>query len=371
MRWRNLVTTVALCLTTVLLLAVVNVTANAIEVRAQEDGSAVPEPRSFTVLVGVGQDTASGSAFFPAMIRIRAGDTVTWRLNSDEPHAMAFLGGDSYPPIPVPVPGGGPGEAMFNPKIAFPTRFPGAPIETYNGTSFRGSGVLDKRPPPVPGVPVNDTFSLLFDTPGEYPYVSLFSRQIMQGLVMVEPASATGLPTQEDFDALAQAQMSHMLVRLDAARAQAQEVRREPGPNNTTIWHVKAGARDEVEEFGAEVLDFFPKALTVQAGDTVVWGSTFFHTATFVPSPPVPELFDVRLQPDGPPTLLLNPRAFAPAKPSAVYDPLQHFNSGLIGPFGGGSFSSALTFERPGTFEYVCAFHHEFGMKGTITVQPR
>jgi len=150
-------------------------------------------------------------------------------------------------------------------------------------------------------------------------------------LVIVEPTNATGLPSQQDVDAQAQVEMAHMLSRLEAAKAQAQEVRRELGPNNTSIWHVRAGARDEVEELGAEILDFSPKNLTVRAGDTVVWGSTFFHSVTFVPAPPVPDLFNVRLEPAGPPTLLLNPQAFAPAKPAAVYDPAQHFNSGLIG----------------------------------------
>jgi len=361
----------ASCLLTVVGLVGLTLAVNGHAVLASQEteGAPIPEPRSLTVLVGVGQDTASGSAFFPQSIHVRAGDMVTWRLNSDEPHAMAFLSGQPYPPIPVPVPGGGPGEAMFNPQIAFPSRLPGAPVETYSGTGFRGSGVLDKRAPP--GAPLNDAFSLTFDTPGMYPYVSLFSRQIMQGLVIVEPAIATGLPSQADVDAQAQAEMAHMLARVDAARAQAQSVRREPGPNNTSILHVRAGARDEVEELGAEVLDFFPKDLTVRAGDTVVWGSTFFHTATFVPTPPIPDLFIERHQDAGPPMLLLNPLAFAPAKPAAVFDPAQHFNSGLIGPFGGGSFTWALTFERPGTFEYVCVFHHEFGMKGTVTVQAR
>ena len=361
----------ASCLSTVLVLVALTLAVNGNAALASQDteSAPAPEPRSFTVLVGVGQDTASGSAFFPRTIRIRAGDMVTWRINSDEPNAMAFLSGAPYPPIPVAIPGGGPGEAMFNPQIAFPSRHPGEPVETYSGTGFRGSGVLDKRTPP--GAPPNEEFSLVFDTPGMYPYVSLFSRQIMQGLVIVEPANATGLPSQADVDAQAQAEMANMLARLDAARAQGQVVRRDAGPNNTSIVHVRAGVRDEVEELGAEILDFFPKDLTVRAGDTVVWGSTFFHSVTFSPSPPPPDLFIERPQPAGPPMLLLNPLAFAPAKPAAVFDPTQHFSSGLIGPFGGGAFTWALTFERPGTFEYVCVFHHEFGMKGTITVQAR
>src|SRR5688500_16870048 len=44
----------------------------------------IPQPaRTVTALVGAGEDTDVINAFFPAVLRIRVGDTITWKLNSD------------------------------------------------------------------------------------------------------------------------------------------------------------------------------------------------------------------------------------------------------------------------------------------------
>ncbi len=52
---------------------------------------APPAPRELTVLVGAGKDTVAITAFLPEMVCIRAGDTVTWQHNSDEPHSVSFF----------------------------------------------------------------------------------------------------------------------------------------------------------------------------------------------------------------------------------------------------------------------------------------
>src|SRR5688572_23554700 len=67
-----------------------------------------PAPLEVTVLAGAGQDVVSVNAFFPESVRIREGDTVTWQVNSDEPHNVVFLSGAPLPPDPIPVPNGGP-----------------------------------------------------------------------------------------------------------------------------------------------------------------------------------------------------------------------------------------------------------------------
>lgn len=73
----------------------------------------------------------------------------------------------------------------------------------------------------------------------------------------------------------------------------------------------------------------------------------------------------------GPPILALNPVVLNPAKPFGVFEPAQYFNSGDIGVFGAAGASWALTFDKPGTFEYFCGIHGELGMEGTITVLSR
>ncbi|MBM3926718.1 MAG: hypothetical protein FJ320_12230 [SAR202 cluster bacterium] len=53
--------------------------------------SDTPKARDLTVLVGAGQGAVSVNAFLPSTVRIRAGDTVTWRMNADgDPHTVTF-----------------------------------------------------------------------------------------------------------------------------------------------------------------------------------------------------------------------------------------------------------------------------------------
>ena len=149
------------------------------------EAQAVPAPqapRTLNVLAGAGQDTSAVFGFFPSTIRIRAGDTVVWNLNSDEFQQITFTSGEGPPEPFLPVPGGSPGQLMLNPQDAFPSRPPGAPVETYSGTGFFNSGGLSKEAQGPPGTPPNDTFSLTFDTPGTYEYGGTG-----KGKVIVEP----------------------------------------------------------------------------------------------------------------------------------------------------------------------------------------
>src|SRR5579871_4686078 len=141
--------------------------------------------RNLTVLVGAGQDTLQVTSFFPMTVRIRQGDSITWQANAQELHTAAFVKGvtqwgpgaggfgvgvpgETAPEFAAPIPGFPPEAAQLNPQIAYPTRAPDAPIETYSGPGkFLNSGILT-RPPAAAGVPLNSTFSVSFDTPGTY-----------------------------------------------------------------------------------------------------------------------------------------------------------------------------------------------------------
>ena len=79
--------------------------------------------------------------------------------------------------------------------------------------------------------------------------------------------------------------------------------------------------------------DFTQWDITVRSGDTVVWGSSYFHTVSFVPQPPLPDFVLVTPQPAGPPMLVVNPQIAFPSKPSPVFDPTQYFNSADMGQF--------------------------------------
>lgn len=327
------------------------------------------EGHGVTALAGAGRDTTVVNAFFPERITVRVGETVTWRQNSDEIHTVTFTGGAPLPGFEIPVPDGGPGELMINPQLAFPTRMPGAPVETYAGTTFVSSGILSPQPA-APDTPPNDTFSVTFTEPGIYEYYCAIHPE-MRGIVEVLAETAEA-PSQAEIDAQAEAEMAELLAHVEAAREQGEMVRSEPGPNGTTIWFVRAGAVDfHTGDLRAQSFDFLPGNLTIQEGDTVVWMASSFHTVTFAPLPPGPEFIMPTPQEEGPPLLFVNPEVALPAKPDGIYNELEYFNSGLIGlqaPFGQ---AWALTFDTPGAYEYVCAVHREMGMVGTITVVAR
>src|SRR3954462_7491030 len=94
----------------------------------------VPAPQEIVVSAGAGQDVIAVNAFFPEKVHIRVGDTLTWKIGSDEPHTASFLTEEGVPPDPVPIPGGGPTDIMLNPVGFFSTRAPDAPVESYDGT---------------------------------------------------------------------------------------------------------------------------------------------------------------------------------------------------------------------------------------------
>ena len=137
---------------------------------APADSGSAPQaaaPRELTLMVGSGEATVSVNAFLPSNVTVRVGDTVTWKLgHPDEPHTTVFLSGGARPPVAVPIAGGGPTDLQMPPKVAFPTRAPGAPMETYNGTAYTGSGVMSNVPAGPPGTPPNNTFTLTFTAAG-------------------------------------------------------------------------------------------------------------------------------------------------------------------------------------------------------------
>ncbi|MCH7606102.1 MAG: SMP-30/gluconolactonase/LRE family protein, partial [Chloroflexi bacterium] len=305
---------------------------------------------------------------------IRVGDTITWKINSDELHSVSFGGEALIGEELVPIPGGGPTEVMLNPEIAFPTRLPGVPAETYNGTNPATSGIM-KNVPLSPGAPLNDTFTLTFDTPGIYKYVCQVHPFDMRGTVIVEEPSATDLPDQAQIDAEAERETAPLLAEADRINEIGQAVRQEAGPDGTTIWHVQAGgiSRDS----RVELLEFLAKDITIQEGDTVVWTSPSFHNVTFHPGRMHPNFLELKPQDQGPPIVAVNAEVAFPAKPAAAFYGTGFWSSGLlgigVGPPGllpGGS-TFSMTFNKAGTFKYMCAIHRPLGMIGSVTVTKR
>ena len=94
-----------------------------------------------------------------------------------------------------------------------------------------------------------------------------------------------------------------------------------------------------------------------------------------------PEWVLPKPQEQGPPVLVMNPEVVFPARPAAAFDGTGYWSAGLIGigdyparnglrSLPGGS-TFIMTFGKAGTFKYMCAFHREFGMEGSVTVVER
>jgi len=114
-------------------------------------------------------------------------------------------------------------------------------------------------------------------------------------------------------------------------------------------WHVQAGVASQDQAY--QGLQFYPNAITIDAGDTVTWSFPAGepHTVTLLgprSSPPPPN----------------DPSVSQPAGGS-TYDGSTYTSSGFL--LGGKTYS--LTFPKAGTYKVYCLIHG--GMDQTIVVQ--
>jgi plastocyanin len=208
----------------------------------------------------------------------------------------------------------------------------------------------------------------------------------MRGTVeVVEPGTA-GLTTQAEVD---QGLRTHMagvveplLGEIMAERGQAVKLE---GPAGADLWFVRAGTSARTTPLDIDA--FLPDTLAVRQGDTVAWAVDHLvpHTVTFLATgAPRPATWAVGL-PDG---TLLAPGQAPPdpsvplrmvnlsgraVRPGPTYDGRSYYSSGTIGgdPVTPRGIAWALTFDTPGSYEYLCLLHDAHGMKGEITVLPR
>jgi plastocyanin len=137
-----------------------------------------------------------------------------------------------------------------------------------------------------------------------------------------------------------------------------------PGPQRQT-WEVQAGG--DVPQEGIQTHAFYPRVLTVRAGDTVQWRFAGIASVTFDRFRPLPESFVPGPEPGD---LTLGPSWFpqGPAGPDAVYDGSGVASSGIPSGPPDGAPPYRLTFTRPGLYEYVDVIHP--GASGVVQVLP-
>ncbi len=341
--------------------------------------TAAPEtfpPRELKVLVGAGERTAAVNAFFPQRLRVRAGDTVTWNMNTEgDPHSVIFT--DQRPEddvIPVPGTGGG-GDplyggagsqaSMLNPKILYPSNPEEGSVEVWRGSGYVNSGIMFPKIQAPPGLPLIDTFSLKFDRPGVYPYVCGM-HDFHQGVIVVEPATARDVPEQDEIDRVALKEIEPLKEITDSLyvlQSSDRVLDQEFGPGGTSVYVVAAGMGPPE----AELTEFFPGNLTIDKGDTVVWVSSRWHSIVFNPGGPFPPMYTPQEDDVGTVQMIINPLVTLPVRAGQPFVGEGVYSSGLMG-YGQrpGGVGYSLTFEVEGVFRYLCPVHP--GMAGTITV---
>jgi plastocyanin len=247
---------------------------------------------------------------------INAGDKVTWTAKAGEIHTVTFLA-KGQPLTP------------FNP--ADPTQlFPqGGTI--YDGLSYYNSGVLTDEVDS--GFPAGTTYSLTFNTTGDFTYYCLVHGVMMKGVVHVRTAGTHYPFTQDQYNA-------------QSARARAAIIR-----DGFRLWRETAEAATNHKVFAgaddgmAMVMRWIGQTVHVHLGSSVTFvnnGMAAPHTVTFgVEQPNV-------FIPYGDPTHFTG----------------QPVNSGIFLP--GATFT--VTFTKKGTFHYICGLHDYLHMVGTVIV---
>lgn len=293
-------------------------------------------PKDFSVV---------SNAFHPRTIEVAVGDTVTWQVQGF--HTVSFLSGQQPPQLEVREGD----KTYFNPQAFFP-----AGGKTYDGTGYRNSGAPPEFPKPF-------AYSLTFTKAGAYEYLCLVHGPAMSGAVTVRERTAAS-PA-----AVSRRGRSELAATMKAGRAAWANFKTER-KNGAVVVPLIGDPKA-----GFSILRFTPMPIVISAGTTVTWTMRDpfeIHTVTFTSGQKLPDFVIVEPQKQGPPKLLVNPKAAAPTQ-TKTYDGTGFVNSGILFPAGTPpdlpkSFS--LTFTKPGRYEYFCIVHNPVErMNGTIIVK--
>jgi plastocyanin len=324
-------------------------------------------PQTYTVLVGAenAHRGISIMAFFPSSVTIHVGDSIHWIQNSNEIHTVTFLGASAPPPLLLPA------QLLGLPEVPSPLVFnPGAVNQTSTGalgdtTTFVNSGLMGHEAGQY------GSFDLTFSAAGTYDYECLVHGAMMSGTIkVVAPDVPVASPGQ--VGAQANFQIARQMAQAPAVlrEAAAQITPATMNPDGTRTHYVQLGfSKGQID-----LMRFIPRKLLVRPGDTVVWEMTPFsdapHTVTFFNGQPDTGLVIPVAQSSGPPVLYINPAVLFPYAPAGALTRSGAYNSGLLLPVPGTTYSLKIGDMTPGPLRYQCQLHDTSGMKGTLIVLP-
>jgi plastocyanin len=303
--------------------------------------SALAQAQNWQVQVGAqSQDMGRQVlAFLPNEVWIHAGDSIAFKVATDEPHTVTFLTPNQVrPPFSVGCPGTTPSGSA------------------EDGSSCLNSGTLSK----------GQEYSVTFPTAGDYKLVCLYHQNHTAMIHVLDPSAQ--LPHDQEFYKDEAAEMQkEMLSSADHIMDHDMD---------SSADGVTAGAGSIIATGGGSdtlsVVRFMHPDKIVHVGDTVEWTNDdpiTPHTITFgaEPANPIPPSANVTVDPDG-------------ALHATVSSQGDNVHSGFIAaapqdqiglpqpPPGITRFR--VTFTKPGTFAYKCVLHDNLGMLGKVVVLP-
>lgn len=290
-------------------------------------------------------------AYYPNSITAAPGDTIAFtNKGSLAPHTITFgVKADRSNSPPVVTPDGKSNPVAFGPCATEDdpsntlVECPSTELPDYSGSGYWNSGIIQPATAPDERGSKEATVNLADDIPeGTYTFVCIL-HSLMAGTVKV--AEDDRVSADEVTEAGTEAAEKGL---TNAAKIKDPEVERD---GNTVT--VSAGWGDRI----VSVTRFGPASIDVEPGTTVQWVARSPwepHTVTFESPFKSPEE-EGTLVPGG-------------VKSGEDYSG-GFANSGLLGPKGGrypsGPF--ALTFTKPGTYDYVCVLHP--GQAGKVNVK--
>lgn len=277
------------------------------------------------VLVGneSGNMAIQGMRFLPGQVWINQGDTVTWKANAAEIHTVTFFkGGKKQSTVPA-----------FDPTDPMQTTRIGGKV--YDASKYLNSGLLTTGSSPLPGLSTYTSYGLKFNHDGNFTYYCLVHGKMMTGTIHVRDAGTPYPFTQEQYNKQAADQAAALVKDGQRLLTRTRE--------KSDAHHVFAGAQDNK----VMVMRFLRGTVHVAMGSQVSFINDNMivpHTVTFGPVPTGPSA----LAPSGHPS-----NYTGGALSSGILDPGQTFT---------------VTFNKAGTFPYLCLLHDEMGMVGKVVV---
>src|SRR5262249_25181640 len=307
-------------------------------------------------------------AFLPNEMWIHAEESITWSFPTAEPHSATFLTpGLVRPPFTVGCPG-----TNTTPDLS-----------AFDNSSCVNSARITT---------VGTTYTVTFPKPGNYRLVCLVHAN-MTATIHVLDASLPLPHDQAFYDAEGARQARALLMHREGASGTVRgDADGEEGEASLHSHHMVTVATGEVVSTpgginSVTVVRFMQPSITIHAGETVQWDSLDVseHPSPFGTDPP-------NVTPQTPPSTNVFADADG-ARHVIIHSTSDNVHSGFIAQAGherigivqaapptaplispplppGPGTRFRVTFMNPGGDPYICAFHDELGMKGTVIVLP-